>query len=363
MNKNKPIDNERLIKYREDKLSPEAAYELERAALFSKFNEEAMDGLHSISAEALKADLAYINRQIDKNQPSGRPLWKVAAVAALLILSGLSIFWLANQPANNEIALKEEKVEEEIISQKNTPQVESIEPIESGPQGDPDESSTDESPGTESSFDDQALDEIPITSDDQVSERDLPGGTIIKKPQSSIAVDTESNSGSHVLSENLSMSNQIRSFQSSDEEVIESLAESSYPESMPTEENSSTAGEPEATFDAQTRAAGSAKNRVASNRRAGSNPPDSPYPTIGWDNYKKYLEENLQYPQEAVKNGVSGTVKLGFVVKPDGALENLRIKKSLGFGCDEEALRLINEGPEWVGVKKPKKVKLEVLFE
>ncbi|HHP7242802.1 MAG TPA: energy transducer TonB [Cyclobacteriaceae bacterium] len=359
MNKNKPIDNERLIKYREGKLSPEEAYELERAALFSKFHEEAMEGLDSISAEALKADLASITRQIDKNKPSGSPLWKVAAVAALLILSGLSIFWLANQPANNEIALQKKEVEEEIISQKNTPQVESIEPTESGPQDDPDESSTAESPGAESSFDDQALDEIPITSDNQVSEKNLPGGTIIKNPQSSIAVD----SGSSVLSENLSMSNQIRSFQSSDEEVIESLAESSYHEPMATEENSSVARQPEATFDEHTRAAGSAKNQVASDRQGGRKPPDNPYPTIGWDNYKKYLEENLQYPQEAIKNGISGTVKLSFVVKPDGTFENLRIKKSLGFGCDEEALRLIKEGPEWVGVKKPKKVKLEVLFE
>jgi len=363
MNKNKPIDNERLIKYREGKLSPEEAYELERAALFSKFHEEAMDGLDSISAEALKTDLASITRQIDKNQPSGKLLWKVAAVAALLILSGLSIFWLANQPANNEIALQKEEVEEETISQKNTPQVESIDPIESGPQDDPYESSTVESPGTESSFDDQALDEIPIASGNQVSEKNLPGGTIIKKPQSSIAVDSESNSGSSVLSENLSMSNQTRSFQSSDEEVIESLAESSYHESTATEENSSVARQAEATFDEHKRAAGSAKNQVTSDKQAGRKPPDNPYPTIGWDNYKKYLEENLQYPQEAIKNGISGTVKLSFVVKPDGAFENLRIKKSLGFGCDEEAIRLIKEGPEWVGVNKPKKVNLEVLFE
>jgi TonB family protein len=72
-----------------------------------------------------------------------------------------------------------------------------------------------------------------------------------------------------------------------------------------------------------------------------------PQPENGTMSYRNYLKKNLKYPQEARKRQVQGNVRVEFMVKPDGQLTDFTIKKGLGYGCDEEALRLIKEGPAW----------------
>lgn len=63
--------------------------------------------------------------------------------------------------------------------------------------------------------------------------------------------------------------------------------------------------------------------------------------------FRAYLQENLQYPEEARRQGIEGNVKVQFIVKADGELANFTIKKSLSHGCDEEAIRLIQARPNW----------------
>ena len=70
-------------------------------------------------------------------------------------------------------------------------------------------------------------------------------------------------------------------------------------------------------------------------------------PKIGKKAYRTYLAQNLIYPATARENSIEGTVILELNISPTGAIEQVDIKKSLGFGCDQEALRLIQEGPEW----------------
>ena len=73
-----------------------------------------------------------------------------------------------------------------------------------------------------------------------------------------------------------------------------------------------------------------------------------PTPEIGNDAYIEYLKENLKYPEEARENNIDGTVVITVVVQEDGSLVNFEVKRGLGFGCDEEAIRLIKEGPVWI---------------
>ncbi len=63
--------------------------------------------------------------------------------------------------------------------------------------------------------------------------------------------------------------------------------------------------------------------------------------------FRTYLQENLQYPEEARQQGIEGNVKVQFTVQANGELTNFIIKKSLGYGCDEEAVRLIKAKPNW----------------
>lgn len=70
-------------------------------------------------------------------------------------------------------------------------------------------------------------------------------------------------------------------------------------------------------------------------------------PHLKHPSYKHYIQEHLRYPPEAKAKGIEGVVKVLFTVAADGSLSNFNIKKSLGYGCDEEAIRLIKEGPAW----------------
>lgn len=60
-----------------------------------------------------------------------------------------------------------------------------------------------------------------------------------------------------------------------------------------------------------------------------------------------YLSKKMRYPSEAERAEVEGIVVVTFVVAPDGAIMNAEIVKGLGFGTDEEALRVINSMPDW----------------
>jgi periplasmic protein TonB len=62
---------------------------------------------------------------------------------------------------------------------------------------------------------------------------------------------------------------------------------------------------------------------------------------------KKFLEKNLTYPKAATRANVSGKVYVQFVVDENGRITSPSILKSVGFGCDEEALRVIALMPPW----------------
>ena len=70
-------------------------------------------------------------------------------------------------------------------------------------------------------------------------------------------------------------------------------------------------------------------------------------PAGGRKAYDRYLENSLRYPFEALSKKIKGRVTVKFTVRTDGALNEFSVVKSLGYGCDEEVLRLVKEGPSW----------------
>lgn len=72
-----------------------------------------------------------------------------------------------------------------------------------------------------------------------------------------------------------------------------------------------------------------------------------PQPENGWEAFNQYIREEIQYPDSAQSNDISGEVVVRFFVNSDGSLGDFTIQSSLGYGCDEEAIRLIREGPAW----------------
>jgi len=71
-------------------------------------------------------------------------------------------------------------------------------------------------------------------------------------------------------------------------------------------------------------------------------------PMGGYLRLKQYLAAGKRYPVQAAENNIRGTVILSFRVDENGRPRDIRVEQSLGYGCDAEALRLLQEGPDWV---------------
>jgi len=61
----------------------------------------------------------------------------------------------------------------------------------------------------------------------------------------------------------------------------------------------------------------------------------------------EFIAKNLRYPEEAKKKGIEGKVFSKFVVEKDGSVTNVEIVKGVGYGMDEETLRVMKMSPNW----------------
>ena len=61
----------------------------------------------------------------------------------------------------------------------------------------------------------------------------------------------------------------------------------------------------------------------------------------GKDAYLKFISDNMVYPEPALAKKVEGSVYLVYTVNNIGEIADLEVTKGIGYGCDEEALRVI----------------------
>lgn len=60
----------------------------------------------------------------------------------------------------------------------------------------------------------------------------------------------------------------------------------------------------------------------------------------------------LKYPSAAARANKGGRVFVSFVVNTDGSIQDVKLIKGVGFGCDEEAIRVIKSMPRWNPAKQ-----------
>ncbi|KAA9353182.1 energy transducer TonB [Larkinella humicola] len=61
----------------------------------------------------------------------------------------------------------------------------------------------------------------------------------------------------------------------------------------------------------------------------------------------QFLGKNIRYPPAASRANISGRVFVSFVVNTDGSIQDVTVLKGLGFGTDEEAMRVVKAMPKW----------------
>lgn len=74
----------------------------------------------------------------------------------------------------------------------------------------------------------------------------------------------------------------------------------------------------------------------------------------------KFLQDNLKYPENAMKNNVQGRVIVQFVVEKDGTLTEFKVARSVDPDLDAEALRVLQTMPKWKpGMQKGQVVRVK----
>jgi protein TonB len=81
-----------------------------------------------------------------------------------------------------------------------------------------------------------------------------------------------------------------------------------------------------------------------------------------------YLQNNISYPDRAKSAQVTGRVVVAFDVDVNGNVANIEVEQGIGFGCDEEAVRVVESMPRWKpaiqnGAPKAIRMRLPLAFQ
>jgi len=87
----------------------------------------------------------------------------------------------------------------------------------------------------------------------------------------------------------------------------------------------------------------------------------------GKDAYLQFIKENVVYPEQALINKVEGLVYVRYTVNNIGEIVDVEITKGIGYGCDEEAERVIRlmkyEPARNRGIKMKVEMKTRIHFQ
>lgn len=71
------------------------------------------------------------------------------------------------------------------------------------------------------------------------------------------------------------------------------------------------------------------------------------------------LQKQVEYPEMARKAGIEGRVIIQFIVNEKGKVENPRVVRGIGGGCDDEALRAVKNAEFEPGRQRGKAVRVQ----
>ena len=79
--------------------------------------------------------------------------------------------------------------------------------------------------------------------------------------------------------------------------------------------------------------------------------------------FSKWVNSKLVYPEIAKENGVQGRVTLQFTVNADGSVSNVKVLRGVDSSLDKEAVRVVSSSPKWKpGKQRDRAVKVTYTF-
>ncbi len=77
--------------------------------------------------------------------------------------------------------------------------------------------------------------------------------------------------------------------------------------------------------------------------------------TGGVEALKKWMQENINYPDESIKRADQGKVYVAFKVQVDGSVTDVTIERGVTVELDTEAKRMVRSMPKWIPGQKDDK--------
>lgn len=62
----------------------------------------------------------------------------------------------------------------------------------------------------------------------------------------------------------------------------------------------------------------------------------------GKEQFRQFVKKHLKYPEKALDHKIEGIVFLSAEINDNGDVSNIRVENGIGYGCDEEAVRILN---------------------
>ena len=73
----------------------------------------------------------------------------------------------------------------------------------------------------------------------------------------------------------------------------------------------------------------------------------APVYSSGTDALREFIIENLNHPEEAKRNSISGNLIIGCMINKEGKIKNCRILRGINHDCDNEAMRIVKLMGGW----------------
>ncbi len=72
----------------------------------------------------------------------------------------------------------------------------------------------------------------------------------------------------------------------------------------------------------------------------------------GYKEFQKFIKDNYDYPRQARRQGLEGTISVQFIVEKDGSITEVKVLRGVSPECDAEAIRVIKKVPAWKPAKQ-----------
>jgi hypothetical protein len=96
-------------------------------------------------------------------------------------------------------------------------------------------------------------------------------------------------------------------------------------------------------------------------KEVAKNKTEEPMPIGGSNAFEEYVKTNIHIPESISTGKTNIVVTLSFDIDKNGRPQNIQPQNTLCAECNQEAFRLLKEGPKWE-VKKNKKAKVNISF-